>query len=91
VDTARAGPRELVHSRREERHLETRRPARVGHRDRLRKQIADAGFRIQREELHVTSTCPQMPAPIGRWLGTNSLTQNALISNMEYVLIHGRN
>ena len=59
--------------------------------DRLRKQIADAGFRIQREELHVTSTVRRMPAPIGRWLGANSLTQNALISNMEYVLIHGRN
>ena len=58
---------------------------------RLRKQIADAGFRIQREELHVTSTVRRMPGPIGRWLGTNSLTQNALISNMEYVLIHGRN
>jgi 2-polyprenyl-3-methyl-5-hydroxy-6-metoxy-1,4-benzoquinol methylase len=57
--------------------------------DSLRKQIADAGFRIQREELHVTSTVRRMPAPIGRWLGTNSLTQNALISNMEYVLIHG--
>jgi 2-polyprenyl-3-methyl-5-hydroxy-6-metoxy-1,4-benzoquinol methylase len=57
----------------------------------LRKQIADAGFRIQREELHVTSTVRKMPAPIGRWLGTNSLTQNALISNMEYVLIHGGN
>jgi len=57
----------------------------------LRRQIADAGFRIQREELHVTSTVRRMPAPIGRWLGTNSLTQNALISNMEYVLIHGGN
>jgi 2-polyprenyl-3-methyl-5-hydroxy-6-metoxy-1,4-benzoquinol methylase len=59
--------------------------------DRLRKQIADAGFRIQREELHVTSTVRKMPGSIGRWLGTNSLTQNALISNMEYVLIHGGN
>ena len=59
--------------------------------DSLRKQIADAGFRIQREELHVTSTVRKMPGPVGRWLGTNSLTQNALISNMEYVLIHGRN
>jgi 2-polyprenyl-3-methyl-5-hydroxy-6-metoxy-1,4-benzoquinol methylase len=58
---------------------------------RLRKQIADAGFRIQREELHVTSTVRRMPKPIGRWLGTNSLTQNALISNMEYVLVHGGN
>jgi SAM-dependent methyltransferase len=56
---------------------------------RLRGQIADAGLKIQREELHVTSTVRRMPGPIGRWLGSNSLTQNALISNMEYVLIHG--
>jgi 2-polyprenyl-3-methyl-5-hydroxy-6-metoxy-1,4-benzoquinol methylase len=53
---------------------------------RLRRQIADAGFTIQREELHVTSTVRRMPGPIGRWLGSNPLTQNALISNMEYVL-----
>jgi 2-polyprenyl-3-methyl-5-hydroxy-6-metoxy-1,4-benzoquinol methylase len=53
---------------------------------RLRRQIADAGFRIHREELHVTSTVRRMPEPIGRWLRTNPLTQNALISNMEYVL-----
>lgn len=59
--------------------------------ERLRGQIADAGFTIQREELHVTSTVRRMPAPVARWIGSNSLTQNALISNMEYVLIHGGN
>ncbi len=53
---------------------------------RLRRQIAEAGFRVQREELHVTSTVKRMPAPLGRWLGSSPLTQNALISNMEYVL-----
>jgi len=53
---------------------------------RLRGQIAGAGFRVQREELHVTSTVRRMPAAIGRWLGSSPLTQNALISNMEYVL-----
>ena len=53
---------------------------------RLRRQIAESGFRVQREELHVTSTVRRMPAALGRWLGSNSLTQNALISNMEYVL-----
>jgi hypothetical protein len=53
---------------------------------RLRRQIADAGFRVQREELHVTGTVRRLPAPIGRWLGSSPLTQNALISNMEYVL-----
>jgi SAM-dependent methyltransferase len=53
---------------------------------RLRRQIAESGFRVQREELHVTSTVRRLPAAIGRWLGSNPLTQNALISNMEYVL-----
>lgn len=54
--------------------------------ERLRRQIADAGFAVRREELHVTSTVRRMPRLIGRWLGSNPLTQNALISNMEYVL-----
>lgn len=53
----------------------------------LRRHIAAAGFNVAREELHVTSTVRKMPAPIGRWLGTSPLTQNALISNMEYVLV----
>lgn len=53
---------------------------------RLRRQIADAGLRIVREELHVTGTVRRMPAPIGRWLRDNALTQDMLISNMEYVL-----
>ena len=53
---------------------------------RLRGQIADAGFSVQREELHVTATVKRMPAALGKWLGSSPLTQNALISNMEYVL-----
>ena len=53
---------------------------------RLRGQIAQAGLAIVREELHVTSTVKKMPGAFGRWLGSSGLTQNALISNMEYVL-----
>ena len=56
---------------------------------RLRHQIADAGLRIVREELHVTSTVRRFPAAIGRWLRESALTQDALISNMEYVLARG--
>jgi HKD family nuclease len=52
----------------------------------LRGQIAKAGLSVVREELHVTSTVKKMPAAVGRWLGSSGLTQNALISNMEYVL-----
>jgi hypothetical protein len=53
---------------------------------RLRRQIADAGLRVVREELHVTATVRRMPGPVARWLRDSSLTQDALISNMEYVL-----
>jgi 2-polyprenyl-3-methyl-5-hydroxy-6-metoxy-1,4-benzoquinol methylase len=53
---------------------------------RLRRQIASAGLRIVREELHVTSTVRRLPVPIARWLRDNALTQDALISNIEYVL-----
>jgi len=53
---------------------------------RLRQQIADAGLRIVREELHVTGTVKRMPTPVARWLRDSPLTQNALISNLEYVL-----
>jgi 2-polyprenyl-3-methyl-5-hydroxy-6-metoxy-1,4-benzoquinol methylase len=52
----------------------------------LRRQIADAGLRIVREELHVTGTVRRMPTAVGRWLRDSRLTQDALISNMEYVL-----
>ncbi len=53
---------------------------------RLRGQIAAAGLRIVREELHVTATVRRMPARVARWLRDSPLTQDALISNMEYVL-----
>ena len=56
---------------------------------RLRRQIADAGLRIVREELHVTATVRRLPAAVGRWLRDSALTQDALISNMEYVLARG--
>jgi SAM-dependent methyltransferase len=53
---------------------------------RLRGQIAGAGLRVIREELHVTATVRRLPAPIARWVRDSALTQDALISNMEYVL-----
>jgi 2-polyprenyl-3-methyl-5-hydroxy-6-metoxy-1,4-benzoquinol methylase len=53
---------------------------------RLRQQIAGAGLRIVREELHVTSTVRRLPVRLARWLRDSPLTQDALISNMEYVL-----
>jgi SAM-dependent methyltransferase len=56
---------------------------------RLRGRIADAGLTIVREELHVTSTVKRLPASVARWLRDSALTQDILISNMEYVLTRG--
>jgi SAM-dependent methyltransferase len=53
---------------------------------RLRGQIASAGLRVIREELHATATVRRLPAPIGQWLRQSRLTQDVLISNIEYVL-----
>lgn len=53
---------------------------------RLRAQIANAGLRIVREDLHATATVRRMPAGLGRWLRDSPLTQDALISSMEYIL-----
>jgi SAM-dependent methyltransferase len=53
---------------------------------RLRHLIADAGLRIVREELHVTATVKRLPDPLARWVRDSPLTQDVLISNMEYVL-----
>ena len=53
---------------------------------RLRGQILAAGLRIVREELHVTSTVRRLPAGVARWLRDSPLTQDVLISNIEYVL-----
>jgi SAM-dependent methyltransferase len=53
---------------------------------RLRNQVAAAGLRIVREELHVTGTVRRMPRALGRWVRDTPLTRDVLISNMEYVL-----
>ena len=53
---------------------------------RLRKQIAAANLVVVREELHVTSTVRRLPGPLARWVRDSPLTQDALISNIEYVL-----
>lgn len=56
---------------------------------RLRQQIADAGLRIVREELHATSTVRKLPGPLGTWIRNSEATRDIFISNMEYVLESG--
>ena len=55
---------------------------------RLRSQIAAAGLRIVREELHATGTIRRLPAFLSGALKEDGLTRDIFISNMEYVLAH---
>jgi ubiquinone/menaquinone biosynthesis C-methylase UbiE len=55
---------------------------------RLRAQIAQAGFRIIREELHVTGTIRRLPASIAGAVRETGVLRDIFISNMEYVLAH---
>lgn len=55
---------------------------------RLRRKIEDAGFRIVREDLHLTNTFRRLPGPIPSWLRRMPLVQDVVVSNMEYVLRH---
>jgi 2-polyprenyl-3-methyl-5-hydroxy-6-metoxy-1,4-benzoquinol methylase len=57
---------------------------------RLRGQIARAGFSVIREELHLTGTFRNLPGPIPGFLRNSTLTQDIVIGNMEYVLKHGQ-
>jgi ubiquinone/menaquinone biosynthesis C-methylase UbiE len=53
---------------------------------RLRAQVADAGFRIVDEDLYVTGTFRRLPARLARWLRDNPLTQDIVIGHVQYLL-----
>jgi hypothetical protein len=53
---------------------------------RLRGQIAAAGFDVLTEHLHVTRTFRNLPGPLARWVRDSPLVQDVAISSMEYVL-----
>jgi SAM-dependent methyltransferase len=53
---------------------------------RLRRLIADAGLRVVREQLDVTGSVRRLPRPLARWLRDSPLTQDIILSNVEYVL-----
>jgi ubiquinone/menaquinone biosynthesis C-methylase UbiE len=53
---------------------------------RLRAQIADAGFRIVDEDLYVTGTFRRFPARFARWLRDSPLTQDIVIGHVQYLL-----
>jgi ubiquinone/menaquinone biosynthesis C-methylase UbiE len=53
---------------------------------RLRAQIAQAGFRIVHEQLTASGTVRRLPSGMAAWLRDSALTQDFLLSNIEYVL-----
>jgi SAM-dependent methyltransferase len=53
---------------------------------RLRAQIAAAGLKIVREELHVTATIRRLPEFVATALKHDGLVRDIFISNLEYVL-----
>ena len=57
--------------------------------DRLRRQIADAGLAVVREELHATSTVRRLPSALGQWVRDTPFMRDVFISNIEYVLAKG--
>jgi SAM-dependent methyltransferase len=53
---------------------------------RLRGQFAQAGLRVVHEQLTASGTVRRLPAGLGTWLRDSALTQDFLLSNIEYVL-----
>ena len=51
-------------------------------------QIAAAGLRVVREELHLTGTVRRLPTAVHDAVREDGLTRDILISNREYVLAH---
>jgi SAM-dependent methyltransferase len=54
----------------------------------LRRQIAEAGLAVLREELHVTATIRRLPRVLADAVREGTLLRDVFISNMEYVLAH---
>jgi SAM-dependent methyltransferase len=57
---------------------------------RLRAQIAAAGLRVLHEQLSVGGTVRRLPEAIARKLRESPLTQDLILSNIEYVLAPDR-
>lgn len=53
---------------------------------RLRRQIADAGFSVALEDLHMTGTFRKLPSRLRHWLRDSPLTQDVVIGHVQYAL-----
>ena len=54
--------------------------------ERLRGQIASAGFRTLDENLHLTGTFRRLPTPLRDWFRDTPLVQDIAIGHVQYVL-----
>jgi len=53
---------------------------------RLRSQVASAGFTVAVEDLYLTGTFRKLPGPVARWLRNSPLTQDIVIGHVQYAL-----
>ncbi len=53
---------------------------------RLRSQVASAGFAVAVEDLYLTGTFRKLPGPVARWLRDSPLTQDIVIGHVQYAL-----
>jgi len=53
---------------------------------RLRSQVASAGFTVVVEDLYLTGTFRKLPGPVARWLRDSPLTQDIVIGHVQYAL-----
>ena len=53
---------------------------------RLRSQVASAGFTVAVEDLYLTGTFRKLPGPVARWLRDSPLTQDIVIGHVQYAL-----
>ena len=53
---------------------------------RMQRLMHDAGWTIEVEQRHVTGTVRRMPAALGRWIRDSRLTEDLVLSNVEWIL-----
>ena len=53
---------------------------------RLRAEVASAGFTVAVEDLYLTGTFRKLPGPVARWLRDSPLTQDIVIGHVQYAL-----
>jgi hypothetical protein len=53
---------------------------------RMRRLIRDAGWLIVLEQRHVSGTVRRLPAGLARWIRESRLTEDLVLSNVEWIL-----